>query len=165
MLFSRWVLSSILWPHGLQHARLPCPSLSPGVCSNSCSLSRWCHPTISSCSKVDYIHQDPVLKWAHFQRYLGLGFQCIFGRAKLNPWPWLNKDCGWNLGKEWRREGDESRGWVSGVGSCRLCMSKALLSEKRNLGPAFWQGILGSSTFQERRLREIWNLWNGQRRG
>ena len=34
--------------HGLQHARLPCPSLSPGVCSNSCLLSRWCHPTLSS---------------------------------------------------------------------------------------------------------------------
>ena len=37
-----------LWPHGLQHTRLPCPSLSPRVCSNSCPLSRWCHPTISS---------------------------------------------------------------------------------------------------------------------
>ena len=35
-----------LWSHGLQHNRLPCPSLSPGVCSNSCPLSRWCHPTI-----------------------------------------------------------------------------------------------------------------------
>ena len=35
-------------PHGLQHARLPCPSLSPRVCSNSCPLSQWCHPTISS---------------------------------------------------------------------------------------------------------------------
>ena len=34
--------------HGLQHARLPCPSLSPGVCSNSFPLSWWCHPTISS---------------------------------------------------------------------------------------------------------------------
>ena len=34
--------------HGLQHARLPCPSLSPRVCSNSCPLSQWCHPTISS---------------------------------------------------------------------------------------------------------------------
>ena len=32
-------------PHGLQHTRLPCPSLSPGVCSNSCPLSLWCHPT------------------------------------------------------------------------------------------------------------------------
>ena len=37
-----------LWPHGLQHARLPCPSPAPGACSNSCPLSRWCHPTISS---------------------------------------------------------------------------------------------------------------------
>ena len=36
-------------PHGLQHIRLPCPSPSPGACSNSCPLSWWCHPTISSC--------------------------------------------------------------------------------------------------------------------
>ena len=34
--------------HGLQHARLPCPSLSPGVCSYSCPLRQWCYPTISS---------------------------------------------------------------------------------------------------------------------
>ena len=37
-----------LWHYGLQHAKFPCPSLSPGVCSNSCLLSQWCHPTISS---------------------------------------------------------------------------------------------------------------------
>ena len=37
-----------LWPHGLQLARLPCPSPSQGACSNSCPLSRWCHPSISS---------------------------------------------------------------------------------------------------------------------
>ena len=49
LLFSRWVVSNSLQPHGLQHARLPCPSLSPTVCSNSCPLNRWCHPTISSC--------------------------------------------------------------------------------------------------------------------
>ena len=36
-----------LQPHGLQHARLPYPSPSPGGCSNSCPLSQWCHPTIS----------------------------------------------------------------------------------------------------------------------
>ena len=41
-------MSNSLWPCELQHARFPCPSLSPGVCSNSCPLSRWCHPTISS---------------------------------------------------------------------------------------------------------------------
>ena len=41
-------MSDSWWFHGLQHARLLCPSLSPGVCSNSCPLSWWCHPTISS---------------------------------------------------------------------------------------------------------------------
>ena len=46
--FSRSVVYDSLWPHGLQHARLPCPSPAPGACSNSCSLSQWCHPTISS---------------------------------------------------------------------------------------------------------------------
>ena len=48
LLFSRSVVSHSLPSHGLQHARLPCPSLSPGVGSNSCPLSRWCHPSISS---------------------------------------------------------------------------------------------------------------------
>ena len=38
----------LLWPHELQHARPPCPPLSPGVCSSSCPLSRWCYLTISS---------------------------------------------------------------------------------------------------------------------
>ena len=45
--FSCSVASDSLWPHGLQHARLPCPSPTPRVCSNSCPLSQWCHPTIS----------------------------------------------------------------------------------------------------------------------
>ena len=43
-----WVMSDSLWPHGLQHARLPSPSPTPGVYSNSCPSSQWCHPTISS---------------------------------------------------------------------------------------------------------------------
>ena len=46
--FSCSVVSDSLWPHGLQHTRLPCPSPTTGVYSNSCPLSRWCHPTISS---------------------------------------------------------------------------------------------------------------------
>ena len=48
LLFSHQVVSNSLQPRGLQHARLSCPPLSPGVCSNSCPLSQWCHPTISS---------------------------------------------------------------------------------------------------------------------
>ena len=46
--FSRSVMSDSLQPHELQHARPPCPSPTPGVHSNSCPLSRWCHPAISS---------------------------------------------------------------------------------------------------------------------
>ena len=48
LLFSRWVVADSLRPCGPQHARLPCPSLSPGVCSNSCPLSQWCCLIISS---------------------------------------------------------------------------------------------------------------------
>ena len=46
--FSHSVVSDSLQPHGLQHTRVPCPSPTPGVYSNSCLSSRWCHPTISS---------------------------------------------------------------------------------------------------------------------
>ena len=48
LLFSRSVVCDSLRPQGLQHARFPCPSPTPGVCSDSCPLSRWCHPTFSS---------------------------------------------------------------------------------------------------------------------
>ena len=50
LLFSRSVMADSLGPQGLQHARLPCPSSTPGVCSNSCPLSQWCCSTI--CSSV-----------------------------------------------------------------------------------------------------------------
>ena len=46
--FSHSVVSDSLWPCGLQHARPPCPSPTPGVYSHSCPLSQWCHLTISS---------------------------------------------------------------------------------------------------------------------
>ena len=46
--FSCSVVSYSLWSHGLQHTRPPCPSPTPGVYSNSCPLSRWCHSTITS---------------------------------------------------------------------------------------------------------------------
>ena len=60
-----------LWPHGLQHTRLPCPSLSPIVYSNSCPLSRWCHSTISSfvtlfssCSNEMALHIMSLEYWS-----------------------------------------------------------------------------------------------------
>ena len=49
LFFRHSVMSYSLQPRGLQHGRLPCPSLSPRVCSNSCPLSQWYHPPVSSC--------------------------------------------------------------------------------------------------------------------
>ena len=48
LLFSHQVVFNSLWPHGLQHTRLPCPSPSSRVSPSSCPLNQWCHPTISS---------------------------------------------------------------------------------------------------------------------
>ena len=48
LLFSHQVVSNSLWPHGLQHTRLPCPSPSPRICPSSCPLNQWCHLIILS---------------------------------------------------------------------------------------------------------------------
>ena len=53
----------LFWPHGLQHARFPCPSLSPGIYPNSCPLSQWCHPTVSS----SVAPSPPVLSLSQLQ--------------------------------------------------------------------------------------------------
>ena len=64
--FSCSIMSNSLWPHGLYHARLPCLSPTPRVYSNSCSLSRWCHPTISS-SVVPFSCPQSFLGTGSFQ--------------------------------------------------------------------------------------------------
>ena len=64
--FSHSVVPDSLWPHGLQHARLPCPSPTPGVHSNSCPLSRWfclSHPLSSSSPPAFNLSQH----WGLFQ--------------------------------------------------------------------------------------------------
>ena len=71
LLFSHSVVSDSLQPYGLQHARLLCPSLSPGVCSNSCPLSQWCQPTIL-CHPLLLL---PSIKThTHFKFHLGVNF-------------------------------------------------------------------------------------------
>ena len=98
--FSGSIVSNSLRPHGLKHARLPCPSLTPGACSNSCPSSQWCHPTISSSvvpfssclqpfptsglfKEVSSLHQ--VAKVLEFQ-FQHQSFQWIFSTDFLSDW-------------------------------------------------------------------------------
>ena len=53
--FSHSVVSNSLWPHGLEHIRPLCPSSAPAVDSDSCPLSQWCHPTVSSCHTLLFL--------------------------------------------------------------------------------------------------------------
>jgi len=70
------VVSDSLWPHGLQHTKLPCPSPTPRACSNSCPLSQWCHPTISSSSVPAFsLYQNQGLfRWVISSKYWSFSF-------------------------------------------------------------------------------------------
>ena len=89
LLFSRSVVSNSLWPHGLQHARLPCPSSAPGDCSNSCPSSWWCHPTISS-SVVPFsscLQSSPASGSLPMSQFFTSGSQCIGVSASASVLP------------------------------------------------------------------------------
>ena len=60
-------MSNSLWPHGLQHSRLPCPSLFPRVCSDSCPLNLWCYPIISSSTAPFSFCLQSFPDWGSFQ--------------------------------------------------------------------------------------------------
>ena len=76
-----------LWPHGLQHARPPCPLPTPGACSNSCPLSWWCHPAISS-SIVPFsscLQSYPTLGSFPVSQFFSSGGQSIGASASVLP--------------------------------------------------------------------------------
>ena len=83
--FSHSVVPDSLWPRGLQHARLPCPSPTLGTYSNSCPLSQWCHPTISS-SVVPFsscLQSFPASGSFQMSQF----FESTFGRCgPAGPW-------------------------------------------------------------------------------
>ena len=98
-------MSDPLWPHGLQHARLPCPSPTPGVYSNSCPLNPWCHPTISSSVipfsylqsfpasgsfqiKCQFLHQESVwfIIGLCIQEYIVLSCVWLFAAPQTEAW-------------------------------------------------------------------------------
>ena len=78
---------SLPLPHGLQHTRLPCPSLTPGACSNSCYLSCWCHPTTSS-SVVPFSscpQSFPASESFPISQFFSSGGQSIAASASVLP--------------------------------------------------------------------------------
>ena len=78
-----------LWPYGLQHARLPCPSPTFGACSNSCPLSHWCHTTISS-SVVPFsscLQSFPASGSFPISQFLASGGQSIRASASVSVLP------------------------------------------------------------------------------
>ena len=78
--FSCSFVSDSLWPHGLQHTRLPCPSPTPRAYPNSCPLSPWCHPTISSYSVVPFsshLQSFPASRYFPMSQFFALGGQDI----------------------------------------------------------------------------------------
>ena len=81
-----------LWPHGLQHTRLPCASLSPRVCSNSCPLSRWCHPTISSSVSpfTSCLQSFPASRSFPMSQFFASGGKSIGASALILP---VNTQC------------------------------------------------------------------------
>ena len=87
----RWLFRTVvvvqLQPHELQHARFPCPWLSPRVCSNPCPLCRWCHPTISSSViPFSFCHQYfPSSGSFPMSQLLSAGGQSIGASASVLP--------------------------------------------------------------------------------
>ena len=78
-----------LWPHGLQHARLPCPSPTPGVYSNSCPLNQWSHPTVSA-SIVPFsscLHSLPASGSFPMSQFFPSGGQSIGVSASTSIFP------------------------------------------------------------------------------
>ena len=93
-LFSHSVVSNSLWPHGLQHTRLPCPSPSPKSCSNSCPLSWWCHPTISSSVLFSCLWSFPesgsfLMSWLFASGGQSIGISASASVLSINIQDWF----------------------------------------------------------------------------
>ena len=89
ILFSCSVMSNSLQLHGLQHTRLPCPSPSPGACSNSCPLSRWCHPAIllSAIPFLFCLQSFPASGYFPMNQLFALGGQSIRASVSASIFP------------------------------------------------------------------------------
>ena len=96
--FSCSIVSDSLWPYGLLYTRLPCPLPTPGAYSNSCPLSQWCHPTISS-SVVPFscLQSFPASGSFPMSQFLASHGQSIVASASASALP-MNTECWFPLG-------------------------------------------------------------------
>ena len=95
--FSCWVVSDSLWSCGLQHTRLPCPSPTPGAGSNSCPLSQWWNPTISS-SVVPFsshLQSFPASESFPMSQFFASGGQSIGVSASASVLPMISFRIDW----------------------------------------------------------------------
>ena len=92
--FSHSVMSNSFQPHVLQHTRPPCPSQTPGVYSDSCPLSQWCHPTISSCVIPFFscLQSFPVSGSFQISQFFTSGGQSIGVSASTSVLPMNSQD-------------------------------------------------------------------------
>ena len=100
LLFSCWVVSNSLQPHGLQHTRPPCPSLSPGICSHSYPSSQWCHPPIASSVTLfsSCLQSFPASGYFPVSRLFASGGQSIGASTSVLP---INIQGWFPLGLPW----------------------------------------------------------------
>ena len=134
--FSPSVVSNSLQPYGLQHVRLPCSSPTPRACSNSCPLSRWCHPTISSSVVPFSSHLQSFPASGSFQmsQFFASGGQSIRVSASASVLPMNNQDqfpLGWTswislLSKGLSRVFSSTQSMFSSVQFSRSVMSDSL---------------------------------------
>ena len=92
--FSCSVVSNSLRPRGLQHSRPPCPSPTPRVCPNSCPLSLWCHPTVSSSviPLSSCLQSSPASESFPMNQLFALGGQSIGVSASTSVFPMNTQD-------------------------------------------------------------------------
>ena len=116
-------MSDSLWPHELQHARLPCPSLSPGVCSNSHPLSQWCHPTTSP--SVTFLLPSVFPRLRVFSKEIkpinpkGSQPWLFIGRSSWS-WSW----CSSTLATWYEEPTHWKRPWLFGKGVCEVLVNQ-----------------------------------------
>ena len=158
------VMSNSLWPHGLQHARPPCPSSTPRVYSNSCPLSQWCHPTISS-SVIPFsssLQSFPPSGSFPVSQLFASGGQSIGVSASTSVLPmnihdwfpfrwtglfakgWLfsKSDLQWEdweskQSKQWEEHGGNTHGFKKITCDPRICMAKSLCSSPETITTLF----------------------------